>query len=60
MQDGQDTVIGGTSAAAPVVSGMLSLVNDALLSAGHGPLGFANPFLYVRPSVRPSVLAYMY
>jgi len=24
---------------------MLSLINDALLSAGHSPLGFANPFL---------------
>ena len=45
IQDGSSTVIGGTSAATPVVAGMLSLINDALLSAGHSPLGFANPFL---------------
>jgi len=25
---------------------MLSSINDALLAAGHSPLGFANPFLY--------------
>jgi len=46
VQDGSETVIGGTSAAAPVVAGMLSLINDALIAAGHTPLGFANPFLY--------------
>mmetsp|Transcript_91561 Transcript_91561/g.274917 ORF Transcript_91561/g.274917 Transcript_91561/m.274917 type:complete len:759 (-) Transcript_91561:284-2560(-) len=46
VQDGSDQVIGGTSAATPVVAGMLSLLNDALLAAGHRPLGFANPFLY--------------
>lgn len=46
VQDGSDTVIGGTSAATPVVAGMLSSINDALISAGHSPLGFANPFLY--------------
>ena len=46
VQDGNDQVIGGTSAATPVVAGMLSSINDALLAAGHSPLGFANPFLY--------------
>ena len=37
---------GGTSAAAPTVGGMLSLVNDARLNAGKKPLGFLNTKLY--------------
>lgn len=43
---GQNSVCGGTSAAAPMLSGMLSLVNDALLTKGSTPLGFLNPLLY--------------
>ena len=46
LQDGQDTPIGGTSASAPVFSGMISLINDKLLSAGKPPLGFLNYWLY--------------
>ena len=37
---------GGTSAAAPVVAGILGLLNDARFRAGKGPLGFINPLLY--------------
>lgn len=43
---GSDTPVGGTSAAAPVVAGMISLINNVLLINGHSPLGFLNPFLY--------------
>lgn len=46
VQDGNDQVIGGTSAACPVVAGMLSMINDALIQQKLTPLGFANPFLY--------------
>lgn len=46
VQDGSDQVIGGTSAATPVVAGMFGAINDALIGAGHSPLGFVNPFLY--------------
>ena len=28
---------------------MVSLINDALIGAGHSPLGFLNPFLYEHP-----------
>jgi len=35
--------LAGTSCAAPVFSGVISLVNDALLSAGKKPVGFLNP-----------------
>ena len=37
---------GGTSASAPTVGGLLSLVNDARLNAGLKPLGFINTKLY--------------
>ncbi|CAM9792635.1 unnamed protein product, partial [Laminaria digitata] len=38
--------IGGTSASAPALAGMVSLMNERLLAAGKSPLGFLNPALY--------------
>jgi tripeptidyl-peptidase-1 len=46
VNNGMDEYTGGTSAAAPALSGMLSLINDVLLQKGHSPLGFVNPLLY--------------
>lgn len=40
--DGQDFVIGGTSAVAPLWAGLIALMNQSL---GH-PVGFLNPLLY--------------
>ncbi|HEX7639667.1 MAG TPA: S53 family peptidase [Burkholderiaceae bacterium] len=40
--DGQDMVIGGTSAVAPLWAGLVALMNQKL---GH-PVGFLNPLLY--------------
>ena len=40
--DGDDTVIGGTSAVAPLWAGLIALLNQSL---GH-PVGFLNPVLY--------------
>jgi kumamolisin len=40
--DGQDLVIGGTSAVAPLWAGLIALLNQQL---GH-PIGFLNPLLY--------------
>ncbi len=40
--DGQDLVIGGTSAVAPLWAGLVALMNQKL---GH-PVGFLNPMLY--------------
>lgn len=37
---------GGTSAAAPVFSSVIALLNDARFRAGKPPLGFLNPWLY--------------
>ncbi|KAH9062347.1 subtilisin-like protein [Lactarius vividus] len=38
----------GTSLATPVVAGIISLLNDRLISTGRDPLGFLNPWLYGR------------
>ncbi|KAL8886148.1 MAG: hypothetical protein Q9215_006103 [Flavoplaca cf. flavocitrina] len=38
----------GTSASTPAAAAVLSLVNDSLLAAGKGPLGFLNVWLYKR------------
>jgi tripeptidyl-peptidase-1 len=43
------TFIGGTSAACPVIAGMVSLINDARHAAKRPSLGFLNPFLYANP-----------
>ena len=39
-------LISGTSAAAPTFAGIVTLLNDASISAGKPPLGFLNPMLY--------------
>ena len=43
--DGQEFVIGGTSAVAPLWAGLIALMNQKL---GH-PIGFLNPLLYAAP-----------
>eukprot|EP00285_Hemiselmis_virescens_P019851 CAMPEP_0173383984 /NCGR_PEP_ID=MMETSP1356-20130122/6555_1 /TAXON_ID=77927 ORGANISM="Hemiselmis virescens, Strain PCC157" /NCGR_SAMPLE_ID=MMETSP1356 /ASSEMBLY_ACC=CAM_ASM_000847 /LENGTH=348 /DNA_ID=CAMNT_0014339119 /DNA_START=116 /DNA_END=1162 /DNA_ORIENTATION=+ len=49
IQHGAETFVGGTSAACPVIGGMISLLNDARSAAGKPPMGFLNPFLYANP-----------
>ncbi|KAK2050469.1 Pro-kumamolisin [Colletotrichum somersetense] len=39
---------GGTSASAPLVSGLVALLNDARIRAGQPTMGFMNPWLYKR------------
>lgn len=43
---GSPSYTGGTSAAAPVVAGLVALINDARLKAGKPVMGFINPWLY--------------
>ncbi|CAH1274079.1 TPP1 [Branchiostoma lanceolatum] len=43
--------VAGTSAATPVVAGILSMANDARLNAGKPVLGFFNPLLYSNPQM---------
>ena len=44
--NGQTAVVEGTSAAAPVWVGIISLINNARLAAGKSMMGFLNPWLY--------------
>ena len=44
--NGQTYTVSGTSAAAPVFAGFVTLVNNARLNAGKSPVGFLNPALY--------------
>ncbi|KAH9037063.1 subtilisin-like protein [Lactarius pseudohatsudake] len=46
--NGQEQRESGTSVATPVVAGIISLLNDWLISTGRYPLGFVNPWLYGR------------
>ncbi len=46
--DGQDTVIGGTSAVAPLWAGLIALMNQSL----GKPVGYLNPQLYTNAAVR--------
>ncbi|KAH9170162.1 subtilisin-like protein [Lactarius sanguifluus] len=46
--NGQEQREAGTSAATPIVAGIISLLNDWLISTGRYPLGFLNPWLYGR------------
>ena len=51
--DGTDTVIGGTSAVAPLWAGLIALVNQ---SAGRSA-GFVNPLLYADPDAFTDIVS---
>ncbi|OBZ71483.1 hypothetical protein A0H81_08497 [Grifola frondosa] len=44
--DGEFELVFGTSCSAPVVGSMITLINDARIAAGKGPVGFINPAIY--------------
>lgn len=44
--DGNVLFMDGTSCSTPVVAGIISLLNDYMISQGRSPLGFLNPWLY--------------
>jgi hypothetical protein len=46
VMNGVNETLFGTSASAPVVAGMVALVNSARLSMGKSALGWINPSLY--------------
>lgn len=46
---GAPTLIGGTSASAPVFAALLTRINEERLRAGKTPVGFVNPTLYANP-----------
>ncbi|KUJ16192.1 subtilisin-like protein [Mollisia scopiformis] len=48
---GLPTLIGGTSAAAPLVASLLTRINEERIAAGKSTVGFVNPTLYANPQV---------
>ncbi|KAF8259525.1 subtilisin-like protein [Lactarius quietus] len=46
ISNGEGFYMSGTSCSTPTVAGIISLLNDYLLSIGRKPLGFLNPWLY--------------
>lgn len=44
--NGTKRLVDGTSASAPIVAGIVALVNDALIAEGKPPMGWLNPWLY--------------
>ncbi len=51
LVDGQQEVVGGTSAVAPLWAGLLALINQNRVQAGNATAGFINPTLYGAPTV---------
>jgi tripeptidyl-peptidase-1 len=49
VSGGQNIMVGGTSASAPIFAATIAMLNDELLKAGKSPLGWLNPFLYANP-----------
>lgn len=48
--DGQQEVVGGTSAVAPLYAGLIALVNQQLATQGAASAGFVNPTFYQNAS----------
>ncbi|TVY83605.1 Tripeptidyl-peptidase sed1 [Lachnellula suecica] len=48
---GAPTLIGGTSASAPIFASLLTRINEERIAAGKSTIGFVNPTLYANPSV---------
>ena len=46
---GEPTLIGGTSAAAPVFASILNRINEERIAVGKSTVGFVNPTLYANP-----------
>lgn len=47
--DGQQEIVGGTSAVAPLWAGLIALINQQLVQQGKQTVGFVNPALYQNP-----------
>jgi len=49
FNNGLPTLIGGTSASAPVFAAIINRINEERIAAGKKPVGFVNPTLYANP-----------
>lgn len=48
IDQGDDSLLSGTSASSPTFAGVVALLNAERIKAGKPPLGFLNPFIYSR------------
>jgi tripeptidyl-peptidase I len=46
---GSALAVGGTSASTPIFASIVTLLNEARIAKGKGPIGFLNPTLYAHP-----------
>jgi kumamolisin len=51
LVDGENMVIGGTSAVAPLMAGLIALANEKNSKNGGSTAGFINPKLYSTPNI---------
>ncbi|KAI9687482.1 MAG: hypothetical protein M1822_002092 [Bathelium mastoideum] len=51
FNNGDPTLIGGTSAAAPVFAAILNRINEERIAVGKSTVGFVNPTLYAHPEM---------
>jgi len=51
IHKGKDEAVDGTSCAAPIFAGIISLINNQRILQNKSPLGFLNPWLYSNPSM---------
>lgn len=49
INKGSGGLVGGTSASAPIFASVIAMLDDELIAAGKGPLGWLNPWLYANP-----------
>lgn len=49
--EGEATLEGGTSAAAPIFASLVNRIDEERIKIGKGPVGFINPALYQNPWV---------
>lgn len=51
IASGKGQSVSGTSCSSPIFAGIIALINHELISAGHSPLGWLNPWLYANPQM---------
>jgi len=59
IQEGSLAVTAGTSAATPIIAGIITLLNDARFNMGKKQLGFLNPMLYQAAQAAPTSFKYI-
>jgi tripeptidyl-peptidase-1 len=51
--------VGGTSASAPIVASIITLINEQRLAAGKSTVGFINPTIYQNPDAFTDVRTFL-